>query len=361
MSASKRASEAELLASLGVTSHTAAAASRETNSRGSLFGDGPPSAEKQPDSWARYLWPGPSVPSLSQVPVFGQPASLPTPRGDHGEIVSTDPLRSAVAATRVTSSAVSGAPAGTNTPVAASTSRPVGFGSAEMAPPSWGLPLLTSLHTGETLLDKPAAAPLVKPGLPSQPGTLYLSNLRALWEPIVAPAAGARRSAGADGADVFESTPRAAVLVSVPLNSIEKLRKLKLGRDDGVVHVEAYTYVHSCAYTCMHMYMYAYAHVCMHPCISRDDGIVHTEVPDIYMSHQPWALCDPDAHQLWAPCDPMLTSPGPHVIIISQVLQKYNARAVLRVELGDSEYARISGILRTQIGTPAQSADVHTS
>jgi len=55
------------------------------------------------------------------------------------------------------------------------------------------------------------------------------------------------------------------------------------------------------------------------------------------------------------------TSPGPHVLIVSQVLQKYNARAVLRIELADSEYARISGTLRTQIGTPVQSADVHTS
>ena len=113
----------------------------------------------------------------------------------------------------------------------------VGFGSAEVAPPSWQLPSRTVLNAGEALLDRPASVDHHVIAPPSScAGTVFLTNLRILWEPTPLPSS----SVPIKG-DVADDV--VAPTVSVSLNSVEKLRKLKVGTSttgDGVTIVEVF-------------------------------------------------------------------------------------------------------------------------
>ena len=86
-------------------------------------------------------------------------------------------------------------------------------------PPSWPSPRVP-LHVGEAQLDRPAAAQCVLTGLHEKSaGTLYLTNLRMIWEPLQAPndAKGANEAYAGLPAVLGLETPR---LLSVPLYSI---------------------------------------------------------------------------------------------------------------------------------------------
>ena len=91
------------------------------------------------------------------------------------------------------------------------------------------------LHVGETQLDRPAAAQCILAGLhENSAGTLYLTNLRMIWEPLQAPddAKGANEAYAGLPAVLGLETPR---LLSVPLYSIFKSKTLSV---PGVVVLE---------------------------------------------------------------------------------------------------------------------------
>ena len=223
-------------------------------------GDDPLSSVGKPPAAAPVKSTNPVASPFRPPRIMGRAVAAPNPLDTAG-LIKDDPLSiaatSAAEATDAAAAATAKAKAATassqlpefeardsshrsaSTDSSASTATlvpPAAFGAApvDMAPPSFPPPC-TPLNPGESLLDRPAAAQCVLSGLHTQPkGTLYLTNLRMLWEPLNAPDLGIRGSANGshhddDGTNGIPGVlglapPR---LLSTPLNSIEKLRKLK--------------------------------------------------------------------------------------------------------------------------------------
>ena len=264
-----KATEDALFAKLGISDRTPSAARRST-SGGTLFDDDEPPMPT-PSRPAEYMWP--------PLPAEKKPLAVSGP-----PVAADDPLSAAAAAAAPPSAKPAAHPSPPNPLLAALTTPMPGFGSSDVAPPSWQLPRLSPLHPGEILLDRPVAATrlsvrLNSPATP-RPGTLFLTNKRLLWE------------VGSDdkpsGMHPLESMGVAAEdqqgSLSVPLNSVEKLRKLKL------------------------------------PAGTASDGNV-----------------------------------------VIEVCQKYNARPSVRTSLSESDYVRLHGVLRTQIGAPTLPTDARAN
>ena len=87
----------------------------------------------------------------------------------------------------------------------------------------------TELHVGEKMIDRPASSRCAMHGVGGQPkGTLYLTNLRLLWEPAVASEGDGTREEEPSSSAAASASASAARTLSVPLHSIERLRQLKL-------------------------------------------------------------------------------------------------------------------------------------
>lgn len=268
-------SKEDLFASLGIGASRPAAPPRPTSAQGSLFPSDKPVELPATPTQSKYMWPPVAVPSSSTVPQIQAEAAA-----------GSDPLSSFAAASTAAAPRAAACAPGPAGPAAAfppstidANAAATGFGSNDVAPPSWHLPKRAPLRPGEVLRDQPAPAQRmnVQHSAPagSQHGTLFLTSLRLLWEADADaptdPIEGGALEGGGGGA--------AASVVEVPLNSIEKLRKLKLGT-------------------------------------------------------------------------------GAALGAVIEVHQKYNARPSLRLMLGEAEYARLHGVLRTQIGVPTQPSDV---
>ena len=169
IAATMKATEDALFAKLGISDRTPSAARRST-SGGTLFDDDEPPMPT-PSRPAEYMWP-PLPAEKKPLPVSGPP------------VAADDPLSAAAAAAAPPSANPAAHPSPPNPLLAALTTPMPGFGSSDVAPPSWQLPRLSPLHPGEILLDRPVAATrlsvrLNSPATP-RPGTLFLTNKRLL-------------------------------------------------------------------------------------------------------------------------------------------------------------------------------------
>ena len=224
------------------------------------------------------------------MPIVGRPTSLPTPRGD--SVAVDDPLSSLRAGYQrrsasclASSEAVSTSSQSEGTTKSSSPSATISphnsFGASDIARPSWRLPSSVNSRLGECLVTCPASAQLVRQGTALstslQGGTLFLTNLRVLWEP-----GDLRPHANSPPGSAL--TEELTGAVSVHLSSIEKLRKLKLG-----------------------------------PHVSSTDAVV------------------------------------------VELVQKYNARAAMRLVLSEADCANTKRALEIQIGVPTTATDVRAN
>ena len=154
-------------------------------------------------------------------------------------------------------------------------------GASDNACLSWQLPSSLDLHLGECLVSCPLAAQLVQQGtaLPTslQGGTLFLTNLRIMWEP-------AGLQPHVNGIAGSTAAEEAMCVISVHLSSIDKLRKLKVGS--------------------------------------------HVSLMDA---------------------------------VVVEVVQKYNARASMRLVLSEASYSTTKRSLELHIGVPATATDLRAN